>query len=95
MFPLSIRIRCAYDVLSGNPFKRYSELDFSLFKAVQEDARAPLSFEPKGSLAIRKRDADCWPVEPNEMDIKARTNSFSVEVVGFDPNRDLVIEAQS
>jgi hypothetical protein len=94
-FPLSIRIRCAYDVLSGNPFKRFSELDFNLFKATQEDARAALNFGPSGLISIRKKNADCWPSEPNEIDIQARNENFSVEVVGFDSNRDLVIEAQS
>jgi len=88
-FPLTIRVRCAYDVLSGNPFKRFSDLDFDLFKAHQGDKRL------SGSLSIIKTNADCWPSEPNQLDVRAHNSNFLVEVVGFDRNRDLVIEAQS
>jgi hypothetical protein len=88
-FPLIIRVRCAYDVLSGNPFKRFSDLDFDLFKAHQGDKRL------SGSLSIIKTNADCWPSEPNQLDVRAHNSNFLVEVVGFDRNRDLVIEAQS
>jgi hypothetical protein len=88
-FPLTIRVRCAYDVLSGNPFKRFSDLDFDLFKAHQGAERLP------GSLSILKTNADCWPSEPNLLDVRAYNSNFLVEVVGFDRNRDLVIEAQS
>ena len=88
-FPLTIRVRCAYDVLSGNPFKRFSDLDFDLFKAQQGKTRI------NGAISIAKTNADCWPNQPNELDVRAHGPDFSVEVVGFDKNRDLVIEAQS
>ncbi|MGH7783561.1 MAG: hypothetical protein ACREO5_06955, partial [Candidatus Binatia bacterium] len=79
-FPLKIRVRCAYDVLTGNPFKRFSELDFNFLGA---------------GLAISKQGAHCWPNEPNEIDVQADKPEFSVEIFGFDPNRDLIIEAQA
>lgn len=79
-FPMPLRIRCAYDILSGNPYKRYSEYDFSFYKS---------------SLEIRKDNADCWPTKSNELDVVARGPEFKIEVSGFDPNRDLIIEAQS
>ncbi len=79
-FPLTIRVRCAYDVLTGNPFKRFSDLDFSFFG---------------GNIQIAKRSANCWPNEPNEIDVRAEGPDFSVEVSGFDRNRDLIIEAQA
>jgi hypothetical protein len=88
-FPLTIRVRCAYDVLSGNPFKRFSDLDFDLFKAHQGTERVA------DALSIVKANADCWPSEPNQFDIRVHNSNFSVEVVGFDRNRDLVIEAES
>jgi hypothetical protein len=78
--PLKIRVRCAYDVLSGNPFKRFSEFDFSFLGA---------------DLSIEKKNAHCWPNAPNEIDVQVESTNFSIEVVGFDPNRDLIIEAQS
>lgn len=79
-FPLTIRVRCAYDVLTGNPFKRFSDLDFSFFG---------------GNIDITKKGANCWPNEPNEIDVRVEAPDFSVEVSGFDRNRDLIIEAQA
>jgi hypothetical protein len=79
-FPMKMRVRCAYDVLTGNPFKRFSEYDFSFYGA---------------SLTIQKKNANCWPTEPNAIDAQAERPDFKIEVVGFDPNRDLIIEAQS
>jgi len=79
-FPMQLQIRCAYDVLSGNPYKRYSEYDFSFY-------RHPLQ--------IAKENADCWPTKGNELDVVARKTDFKIEASGFDPNRDLIIEAQN
>lgn len=78
-FPLKIHLRCAYDVLSGNPFRRFSDDDFTFYKA---------------KLNINKVNADVWPTDPNELDVEARSADFRVDVVGFDPNRDLIVEAQ-
>jgi hypothetical protein len=79
-FPLKIHVRCAYDVLNGNPFRRFSDDDFSFFK---------------DRLKIEKQNADCWPTDPNRVDIEARSPDFRIEVTGFDVNRDLVVEAQT
>lgn len=79
-FPLKIHVRCAYDVLNGNAFKRFSDDDFSFYN---------------GKLAIEKQNADFWPTDPNEADIEARSADFKIQVIGFDGNRDLVVEAQS
>lgn len=86
--PLRIQVRCAYDVLSGNPYKRFSDLDFDLFKAHQGSKRMA------DTISIIKKNADCWPAEPNMLEIRVNNLDFSVEVVGFDKNRDLVVEAQ-
>jgi hypothetical protein len=40
-------------------------------------------------------NADCRPTQGNEMDVIARGPEFKIEVSGFDPNRDLIVEAQS
>ena len=77
---MQLHVRCAYDVLSGNPYKRYSEYDFSLY-------RHPIQ--------ITKVNADCWQTTDNEMDVVAKNADFKVEVSGFDANRDLIVEAQS
>jgi hypothetical protein len=78
-FPMQLHVRCAYDVLSGNPYKRYSEYDFSLY-------RHPIQ--------INKINADCWQTTDNEMDVVLHRPEFRVEVSGFDANRDLIVEAQ-
>jgi hypothetical protein len=81
MLPLRLHVRCAYDVLSGNPFSRYSEYDFSFFST---------------DLEFIKRHADCWPTDFNEFDMMAGQLDFHVDVIGFDQNRDIivVVEAQ-
>jgi hypothetical protein len=79
-FPMQIRVRCAYDILSGNPYKRYSEYDFSFYRH---------------GLQVVKDNADWWPTQGNEADVVARGPEFRIEVSGFDPNRDLIVEAQS
>lgn len=76
---LKIHVRCAYDVLTGNPFKRFSDYDFSFFN---------------GKLLIEKENVDCWPTDPNGLDIETRAKDFKVDILGFDPNRDLIIEAR-
>ena len=77
--PLKLHVRCAYDVLTGNPFTRFSDYDFNFFL---------------GPMKIEKHNALCWPTEANEIDVEVHKPDFKVEVVGFDPHRDIVIEAQ-
>jgi hypothetical protein len=77
--PYKCQVRCAYDILAGNPFRRFSEFDFSFYDMSPE---------------ITKHNADCWPAQPNELDIVVRNIDFKIDVLGFDPNRDLIIEAQ-
>jgi hypothetical protein len=79
VLPPRLHIRCAYDVLSGNPFRRYSEYDFSFFST---------------DIEFVKLHADCWPTDFNEFDMVARQADFHVDVVGFDRNRDIIVLAQ-
>jgi hypothetical protein len=74
--PLKLHVRCAYDVLSGNPFRRYSEYDFSFFSL---------------DIQFEKVNADCWPTDFNEFDIAARKAEFRVDVTGFDQHRDIIV----
>ena len=74
--PMKLHIRCAYDVLSGNPFRRYSEYDFSFFSQ---------------DIKFEKVNADCWPTDFNEFDLVARKAEFRVDIVGFDQHRDLIV----
>ncbi|WP_456767855.1 hypothetical protein [Bradyrhizobium sp. USDA 3650] len=78
--PLKIRLRCAYDTLNGNPFRRFSDYDFSFFK---------------DKLKVERTNADFYPTDPNQADIEARSADFKIEILGFDLNRDLIVEAQS
>ncbi|MGE0750786.1 MAG: hypothetical protein AB7K64_09385 [Variibacter sp.] len=78
-FPLNIHLRCAYDVLNGNPFRRFTDDDFSFYRS---------------GLKIEKQNADFWPTDANEADIRATSPDFKIDVIGFDGNRDLVVEAQ-
>jgi hypothetical protein len=78
--PLKLHIRCAYDVLSGNPFRRCSEYDFSFLSA---------------DLQFEKLNADCWPTDFNEFDLSARKAEFRVDVTGFDQHRDIIVVAEA
>jgi hypothetical protein len=77
--PLKLHIRCAYDILSGNPFRRYSEYDFSFFSP---------------DIQFEKVNADCWPTDFNEFDLSARKAEFRVDVVGFDQHRDIIVAVE-
>jgi hypothetical protein len=78
--PLKLHIRCAYDILSGNPFRRYSEYDFSFFST---------------DIQFEKLYADCWPTDFNEFDLSARQAEFRVDVTGFDQHRDIIVVAEA
>jgi hypothetical protein len=80
VFPLKLHVRCAYDVLSGNPFRRYSEYDFSFFST---------------DVEFVKVHADCWPTDFNEFDMAARQPEFRVDVVGFDQHRDIIVVVET
>jgi hypothetical protein len=77
--PLNLKVRMAYDVMKGNPLKKYDPLDFRVDSA-------PVTVVVNGAT---------WSsLSPNSMDIEVTDMKFSVEVNGFDPNRDLLVEAR-
>lgn len=78
-FPLLLKVQVAYDVLKGSPLKRFDPLDFRV------DC-PPIKVTAKG--------ATCTYPTPNRLDIEVTDNNFSVEVEGFDENRDVFIDAR-
>jgi hypothetical protein len=74
--PKEIDIEVAYDVRQGNPFSRYSPLDFELNKP-------PIRMAGKGLKASISK--------ANVLHIVLEEANFQLSVTGFDPNRDLKI----
>ena len=78
--PREIDVEVAYDVRQGNPFKRYSNLDFELNKP-------PIRISGKGLKA--------GILKPNVLRIVLEERDFHLSVTGFDPNRDLKIRTMT
>lgn len=78
-YPVRIRVRAAYDVLSGNPFKLHSEHDFSFRKK---------------HLAVRGHGVRPLETDHAAVVLECETKDFFFEVSGFDANRDLIVEAR-
>lgn len=79
MLPMSLRVQTAYDVFKGNPLKRYDPLDFQLNSS---------------QIKVVSEGANCTFPAPNRIDIEVTDTNFSVQVDGFDENRDLFIDAR-
>ena len=75
LLPIRLKIKVAYDIRKGNPFKNYSLFDFDLNKLIIESTGCSID-----------------NILNNEMEIKAKAQDFSMEINGFDLNRDLVID---
>ncbi len=78
----TIRIKAAYDVVRGDPFAAFSELDF--------DFRNPHS----SGIALLSDGAQIDIVSPNTIKIIPTKDDYTVEVTGFDTKRDLQIAAR-
>lgn len=79
-FPLVVHVRCAYDVLNGNPFRRFGSEDFSFFEKM---------------LKVEEYNARFLSTGANTGDVLVRSTDFRLVVTGFDKHRDLVVEAES
>lgn len=77
--PITIRVRAAYDVLRGNPFKKHSAADFD--------------FAKKG-VEIESLGAEVSAASANSLIVEVKKTRFVVNVTGFDANRDLIIDAE-
>lgn len=77
--PVTIRVRAAYDVARGNPFKKHNVADFD--------------FGKKG-MEIEELGATATVASANTLLIEVKKTRFVVNVKGFDSNRDLIIDSE-
>lgn len=75
--PRVITVWMAYDVRSGNPFKKYTPLDFNV-------CDKPINIHLEG--------AKVQFCSANAIQIRVQRGDFSLSVVGFDPHRDLRVK---
>jgi hypothetical protein len=78
--PAEIEVRLAYEVRSGNPFKRYQTADFEVNKA---------------PITLEKEDAEVLICTGNMIRAKVLGPKFSLKVLGFDTARDLRVKANA
>ncbi len=67
----------AYEVRTGNPFKKYTPLDFDV-------SQPPLLIEVSGAELLLNKH--------NVIQIEVQQGSFKLAITGFDVNRDLRIK---
>jgi hypothetical protein len=75
--PRYITIWMAYEVRTGNPFKKYTHLDFDV-------SRPPLHIRVTGANLLLSKH--------NVVQIEVQQGNFKLAVTGFDVNRDLRIK---
>lgn len=76
--PGGLLIRAAYHVRRGNPFKKYHPADF--------DFSQRMKTQFVGATALEMKE--------NRLRVKIDSRDFRVEVVGFDPKRDVRVEVR-
>lgn len=79
--PSSVTVRFAYDVRRGNPLKKYNPLDFSVLR--------------RGDLTVRTEGATIIDKAENTLIAQPTHHGFLIEVIGFDPLRDLVVRVDA
>jgi hypothetical protein len=77
--PMQIDVQAAYDLPSGNPFKKHSPYDFN--------------FRIGHEIKVNPTGASWQAPTANRLRLTIKQPNFAVEVTGFDDNRDLVIAA--
>lgn len=75
--PKTISIQMAYEVRSGNPFKKYTALDFDV-------AAPPIQIELDGARLLLNKH--------NVIHLEVQKVNFRVSITGFDMHRDLRIK---
>ncbi len=78
--PLRLRIKVAFDVPAGDPFKKHHKFDFDLTDS--------------DSITLTEDGATAAAENPMTTIITAETSSFRVTFDGFDTQRDLIIDAR-
>jgi hypothetical protein len=79
--PKFLDIRVAYDRRTGNPFRKYSELDFRL-----NQAPIAMSPDPTGIELVK--------VGGNRLVARVMTDDFLITVRGFDARRDVIVDVR-
>lgn len=77
LLPRIITVQMAYEVRSGNPFKKYTPLDFDV-------SREPIFLSVEGAQLMVCRN--------NVLQVEVKRPDFVLAVVGFDSHRDLRIK---
>jgi len=75
--PRHITVWMAYEVRSGNPFKKYTTLDFDV-------GQAPVQIYPEGCRLLLAKQ--------NAVQVEVLRGDFKLTVTGFDPHRDLRVK---
>ncbi len=75
--PLELRLRVAYDVVSGDPLKKFNPLDFDFRRS---------------DFNVKADGVEVDAVSPNELALKVLSAPFHLEISGFDRRRDLMIK---
>ena len=78
--PMRVRIRAAYDLMRGDPFKNHSPLDFDL------GGGGDIDIDLQGCRILR--------AAPDMVVIEAILPAFRASFTGFDTHRDLVVDAR-
>lgn len=79
-FPQTVKIEVAYDVETGNPFKKYSPLDFRLGKG----SGIQVAFSGKSGKVLKAAE--------NVLRVEVEKPPFKMHVTGFDDNRDIKVK---
>jgi hypothetical protein len=82
-FPREVYLEIAYDVTSGNPFKKYSEHDFRLDR------------KDGVQLALTKDAGSVIERTGNTLKLRVEKSHFQLQVTGFDPKRDVKVKLAS
>ena len=77
MVPMRVRVRMAYDVRRGNPYKRWNVADFDLER---DDKR------------ITHSGGNLLHTTGNRLEVFAVSPDWKLSLKGFDPDRDLIVD---
>ncbi len=77
--PRRVRVEAAYQIIRGDPFKRYSSFDF------QVGARP---------IVVRSRHVQVTFQKDNRLDLVIQSADFELVVTGFDERRDLRVRVK-
>lgn len=79
-FPQTLLVKMAYDVVTGNPFKKYDPLDFTV--GVGGNISVDIKAGEGVSIVSRRQ---------NEIRLEIPSPPFKMKASGFDANRDLKV----